>query len=244
MVSIDVIKGSSTFSPKPQTTTLHRQVHKGRPMGYEAALARVKPVSPAQDKAGVAIGYADLIDGNDPTVFATFTYRPEGIDEHGRPVFVGEWKARKLRDTMLDAIAGIQGFPSDWVCFQEQQRNGNYHHHLAMSNVNLSRQEFAPIRQRRDKHGFEHLCLRGLERKADAIMGRANFRIWGDNGLTASYYLSRDLLKQDRDGSGVEFSAHYGDHNRKRKQLAFVMSDWIAHLKAQVSQGQETRRAS
>lgn len=187
---------------------------RGRPTGYERALGSAKPVNPIADKAGVVMGYADLIDSNYPQLFVTLTCRPEK-DRHGRPVFMSESKARYLRDKVLHEIAREQGYKPDYICFHERQRNTNHHYHLAMSNVNLSLQAFQPIKERCDKRGLPHLCLRGLERKANEIMGRANFRVWGCNGFTAADYFAKDMLKQDKDGGGVEFSPLYGKRKRR-----------------------------
>ncbi|GAI34041.1 unnamed protein product, partial [marine sediment metagenome] len=57
---------------------------------------------------------------------------------HGRPIYVSQKTAYKLKDKVIGEVKRIQGYSPDSICFHERQRNGNHHYHLAMSNVNLS----------------------------------------------------------------------------------------------------------
>ncbi|GAH95833.1 unnamed protein product [marine sediment metagenome] len=191
-------------------------------------------------KSGVAallIGWVVFIDNHAHQLFVSLTPKPSGYDQHGRPVFISEGQARRLVAKVIGYITKAQGFAPDYICFHELQKNGNHHYHLVMSNINLSLPEFGPIKERCDSKGYKHLCLTGLEIKARDIMGSSCFRLWGglDANLTASFYLSRDLLKQDRDGQGVEISPHYGKRDRKRKQLSFAMSVWSTRLRTEAT---------
>lgn len=79
------------------TTTLQRperQTHRGsKPPAYERALLRTRPVNPSEDRAGLVLAYAELIEGmkdkdgkpRKPQVFVTITPRPLGYDD--APVF-------------------------------------------------------------------------------------------------------------------------------------------------------------
>lgn len=214
------------------TTTLQRPKRRlrGRPTGYERALARGTPVNPREDRAGLVTAYADLIEGVDgeprkPQLFVTLTPRPLGYSDtpvfaahliqgqgqlwssdpeslHGRPIYVSQKTARMLRDKVIREVKRIQEYSPDWICFHERQRNGNHHYHLAMSNVNLAKSAFTPVVERRDKRGQPQLAFRGLEKIAWGIMGRASFEFWGglDGSLSASYYFTKDMFRWNKGG--------------------------------------------
>lgn len=236
-------------STESQPTTLQRPRGRlrGRPTGYEAALARVKPVSPVADRAGLVTAYADLIEGVDgnprpPQLFVTLTPRPLGYSDtpvfaasliegqgglwsqdpdelHGRPIYVSAKTARMLRDRVIREVKRIQGYNPDYICFHERQRNGNHHYHLAMSNVNLAKPAFTPVVKRRDKRGQTQLAFRGLEEIAWGIMGRASFEFWGglDGSLSASYYFTKDMFRWNKGGE-VDVEVSPLWGKRKRRQ--------------------------
>jgi len=145
---------------------------------------------------------------------------------HGRPIYVSQKTAYKLKDKVIGEVKRIQGYSPDSICFHERQRNGNHHYHLAMSNVNLSLPAFTPIVQRRDKRGKAQLAFRGLEEIAWGIMGRASFVFWGglDGSLTAAYYFTRDMFRWNKGGEvDVEVSPLWG--KRRRIQPQFTLTD-------------------
>jgi len=175
-----------------------------RPLGY-----RSTPVYPAK-----------LVSGQGHL----WSQDPETL--HGRPIYVSEKIARRLKDRVIEEVKRIQGYNPDYISFHERQRNGNHHYHLAMSNVNLVKPAFQPVIERRDKRGKPQLAFRGLEEIAWGIMGRASFEFWGglDGSLTAAYYFTKDMFRCNKGGEvDVEVSPLWG--KRKYRQPQFTLTD-------------------
>jgi len=244
------INGHYTVSlllTKANPTPARPQAHRGKQTGYERALARKTPVNPSEDRAGLVIAYADVVDSGKPQLYFTLTPKPLGYHKtpvfapvlmsgqaeldfdperlHGWPVYMSKRQACKLGDAVIREITRIQGYSPDYIRFNERQRNGNYHIHGAMSNVNLQLLEFGPAVERPDKRGRIQLAFRGLEKIAWGIMGRANFQFWGglDGFQSASHYFTKDMFRWDKDGVDVEVSPLWG--KRKRKQPQFTLAD-------------------
>ncbi|GAI53319.1 unnamed protein product, partial [marine sediment metagenome] len=175
-----------------------------RPLGYSST-----PVYPAR-----------LISGQGQL----WSQDPETL--HGRPIYVSQKIAHKLRDKVIGEVKRIQGYSPDFISFHERQHSGNHHYHLAMSNVNLSLPAFTPIVERHDKRGKPQLAFRGLEEIAWGIMGRAGFEFWGglDGSLTAAYYFTKDMFRWSKGGEvDVEVSPLWG--KRTRLQPQFTLTD-------------------